>query len=53
MGSREVDGSGGKGLAVNTDGMIICVSIVHEKDSRHWCGEEEKKKKENRKESGS
>lgn len=28
----------GEGLAVNTDGIIICVSVVCEKASQHWEG---------------
>lgn len=43
MGSREVDGSGERTLAVNTDGIIICVSIVHEKASQRWGGDGGKK----------
>lgn len=35
----------GEGLTVNTDGIIICVSIVHEKASQRW----EDEKKEERK----
>lgn len=35
----------GEGLAVNTDGIIICVSIVHEKRSQHWSGQEKKTEK--------
>lgn len=42
----------GEGLAVNTDGIIICISIVHEKASQRWPREEEEKKKK-RKESES
>lgn len=42
MGSGEADGERGEGLVGNTDGIIIRVSIVHEKDSRRWLGGEKK-----------
>ena len=44
MGSGEVDGSREKGLAVNTDGIIIWDSIVQWKTSRRWFWKEKKER---------